>query len=623
MDPNTNDISTPTPAGDGTTTTKDVPGERGVAPMSIGRYRVIRLLGRGGMGEVYLAHDPVLDREIAVKLIGAGIDNPDGRRRLVEEARAAGRLRHPNIVTIFDAGEHAGNSYIAMEHVGGETVRSLIERRAPFSPGRKLALFEGACAGLAHAHRANVVHFDVKPDNLMLDARGMLKVLDFGVARVMKSEVLVTQHVAGTLRYMSPEQLSGRPLDRRSDVFSLGSSLFEFLAYEPAYVGSAHEIIARITAGPVPHLVDVLPWVDLRLDALISRAMALEPSERFDDLDELADALRQFRQQLDPIDESQFQARSSAAPSSPRLATAAVISRPRRATLAVIVAASMVAIGVGALWMRAPGSIPERQAPAALVRADPPATPDTRSLPQSSDPAATTTPTSTAGLKPATGTPSAAPTSPATSRPAPASSRASSAAAAASKQRETVKDLSSSTTTANREGASPVQPQIPSQGAGAIRGAPPPTSIEPASPIDPPPADRVETVNTNPTPTSPDANPPVAPTNESSEVFAALRRYREAYAALDASAVQRIYPTLGAGDLEKIRQSSKILTTHQIEVGQPQVEVRDNMATVRAFVTQRFVPKVGSPQTIGAVETVFRLQRGANGWIITDVKVNP
>ena len=174
---------------------------------------------------------PVLDREVAVKLIGAGMDDPDARHRLVEEARAAGRLRHPNIVTIFDAGEHAGNPYIAMEHVGGETLRSLIQRRAPFSPGRKLALIEGACAGLAHAHRANVVHFDVKPDNLMLDSRGLLKVLDFGVARVLKSEVLVTQHVAGTLRYMSPEQLSGGPLDRRSDVFSLGCSLFEFIAY--------------------------------------------------------------------------------------------------------------------------------------------------------------------------------------------------------------------------------------------------------------------------------------------------------------------------------------------------------------------------------------------------------
>src|SRR6185503_19370417 len=210
---------------------------------------------------------------------------------LVEEARAAGRLRHPNIVTIFDAGEHQGNPYIAMEYVVGDSLRSLIERRAPFSQGTKLLLMEGACAGLAHAHRENVVHFDVKPDNLMVDGRVGIKVLDFGVARVLKSEVLVTQHVAGTLSYMSPEQLTGKPLDRRSDVFSLGCSLFEFITYEPAYIGTAHEIITRITAGPVPRLSDVLPWVHPTLDALISKTMALDPAERFDDLDELARAL--------------------------------------------------------------------------------------------------------------------------------------------------------------------------------------------------------------------------------------------------------------------------------------------------------------------------------------------
>ena len=239
----------------------------------IGRYEVKRLLGQGGMGQVYLAHDPVLDREVAVKLIGGEIDDEQARGRLVQEARAAGRLRHPNIVTIFDAGEHAGAPYIAMEHLGGETLRSLIRQRAPVSLGRRLALIEGACAGLAHAHRASVVHLDVKPDNLMLDVSGVLKVLDFGIARVLKSGVLMTMHVAGTLRYMSPEQVRGEPLDHRSDVFSLGCSLFELIAYEPAFAGSAHELITRIAEGPVPRLASALPSVDPRLDALVARAM--------------------------------------------------------------------------------------------------------------------------------------------------------------------------------------------------------------------------------------------------------------------------------------------------------------------------------------------------------------
>src|SRR6185436_4470885 len=122
---------------------------------------------------------------------------------------AAGRLRHPNIVTIFDAGQHEGTPYIAMEYVPGETLRSVIKRRAELPLPRRLELIEGACAGLAHAHRAGVVHLDVKPDNLMLDDSGIVKVLDFGIARVVRSETLVTNHNVGTLRYMSPEQVSG------------------------------------------------------------------------------------------------------------------------------------------------------------------------------------------------------------------------------------------------------------------------------------------------------------------------------------------------------------------------------------------------------------------------------
>ncbi len=581
MDPNANALAResditrgPTPSGDGT-----------ALPTLIGRYKAIKLLGRGGMGEVYLAHDPVLDREVAVKLIGIGMDDPDARHRLVEEARAAGRLRHPNIVTIFDAGEHAGNPYIAMEHIGGETLRSLIQRRAPFSPGRKLALIEGACAGLAHAHRANVVHFDVKPDNLMLDSRGVLKVLDFGVARVLKSEVLVTQHVAGTLRYMSPEQLSGGALDRRSDVFSLGCSLFEFIAYEPAYVGSPHELIARITAGPVPHLADVLPWVDSRLDALVSRAMALDPSERFDDLDELADGLRRFREQLDPIDESGPVSRSSMASASPPRATAVLVSRPRRMTAGLVGAAAALALvlGLGAVWMwRGPVALETREVTAPAVTAQP----------QTSEPAPTQTGTAGVNLAPGTAHP-------------PASS-----AAPAATRREDKSRLNASATASTLTAAPPGPAEVP---------LPQPSRIEPAAtPVSPAPAAVREAETTTPAPTLPN---PATAVDEIDEVLAALRQYREAYAARDASAVQRIYPR-GASDVDSIRRTFESITTYEIDVGQPQVDVRNNMAIIRTLVTRKIVPRVGGPQTLKA-ETEFRLQRDSRGWIITDVRVNP
>ncbi len=576
---------------------------RGAEPSVIGRYKVTRLLGRGGMGEVYLAHDPVLDRELAVKLIGAGIKDPHARRRLVEEARAAGRLRHPNIVTIFDAGEHEGNPYIAMEYVVGDTLRSLIERRAPFSQGRKLLLMEGACAGLAHAHRENVVHFDVKPDNLIVDGRVGVKVLDFGVARVLKSEALVTQHVAGTLRYMSPEQLTGKPLDRRSDVFSLGCSLFEFITYEPAYIGTAHEIITRITAGPVPRLADVLPWVHPTLDALISKTMALDPVQRFDDLDELARALRRFREQLDPLDEPWTTTRTTIDSRMPRQATAPVVARPRRVTLAAVGIVSALVIGSGALWIWRQDSTPQGQDRAASATREP--------APQSSEPAQQTPSPS----RTETSTPPESPVPPPASMQPPASSTAGLEQRKAP-NRAGNKAASSGTLTTQP----PQSARIPDD-AGATSLPLPPARIEPPPPIAPP-APAVDTTATmKPEPVLPSTTV-AAPIDENKEVLAALGRYRDAFAALDASAVQRIYPTLAASQVDQLRRTFESMKTYDIAVTQTRVDVKNDTATVRAVVAHKMVPRVGSPQS-NAVETEFRLRRDAGGWIITDVKVNP
>jgi serine/threonine protein kinase len=265
---------------------------------AIGRYEVVRFLGRGGMGEVYLARDPVLDRHLAIKLVGSEQDDAAARKRLIREARAAGSLRHANIVTIFDAGEHEGRSYIAMEYVPGETLASLVRRRAAIPLARRLELIEHACAGLAHAHHAGVVHLDIKPDNLILDEAGVVKVLDFGVARVLQGETIATQLVGGTLRYMSPEQLEGRDLDYRSDIFSLGCSLFELVAYAPAYAGSTNEIVTKIVNGPVPRLSDVVSDVNPRLAAIVSRAMSLRPVDRHQDADDLRLELARLRGEM-------------------------------------------------------------------------------------------------------------------------------------------------------------------------------------------------------------------------------------------------------------------------------------------------------------------------------------
>ena len=217
----------------------------------IGRFETVRLLGRGGMGEVYLARDPLIDRLVAVKLLSAAFDGRS-RDRFTREARAAGRLAHDNVVTVFDVGEHRDRPFIAMEYVPGETLGALMRRRPSPPRGELLRLIQDACSGLAYAHRSGVVHLDVKPDNLICRDDGRLKILDFGLARVVAVDETQTRHSAGTLRYMSPEQLNGGNVDHRSDVFAIGCVLYEVLTGQPAFGSTWPDVLARLNAGWVP-----------------------------------------------------------------------------------------------------------------------------------------------------------------------------------------------------------------------------------------------------------------------------------------------------------------------------------------------------------------------------------
>src|SRR5262249_1525625 len=194
-------------------------------PEFIGRFRVIRSLGEGGMGSVYLAQDPKLDRSVAIKLLKE--DSPDLRERFEREARTAAKLRHPNIVSIFDVDEYEDHPFIAMEYVPGETLAEIVKRRAPLSLGRKLLIVEEICRGLAHAHRQGIVHRDIKPANVMIDSDETVKILDFGIARIGGSEMTKSGMLVGTLGYMSPEQVSASAIDQRSDIFSVGAVFYE------------------------------------------------------------------------------------------------------------------------------------------------------------------------------------------------------------------------------------------------------------------------------------------------------------------------------------------------------------------------------------------------------------
>jgi eukaryotic-like serine/threonine-protein kinase len=264
--------------------------------VAAGRYRLVRPLGHGGMATVYLGHDSELDRPVAVKLLAENLAGDAAfRQRFLREARLAARLSHPNVVSVYDAGEEAdGRPYIVMEHVDGETLADLLHERGRLPADEAVGLALQACRGLEHAHVAGLVHRDVKPQNLLLRTDGTLKIADFGIARAAESTGLTQAGtILGTAAYLSPEQALGEEVTSAADVYSLGAVLYELLTGEVPFRGDNFVAVAmRHINEPVPSVRERRPDVSPRLDAAIRRAMAKDPRERYPSMDVFAAELR-------------------------------------------------------------------------------------------------------------------------------------------------------------------------------------------------------------------------------------------------------------------------------------------------------------------------------------------
>ena len=269
-------------------------------PDQIGNYKLLEKIGQGGMGTLYRALDPKIGRHVAIKLIREGGDSTEMRERLLREARSAGGLKHANIVTIFELGEHLGQPFIAMEYIQGETLTTFMTHR-PASPlHRKLQIIDQLCAGLHYAHRMGVVHRDIKPANIMIDTEGTVKILDFGIARMGPSSTTLMGMMIGTLNYMAPEQMEGRSVDARADIFSVGAVIYELFAYRPAFTGSMQsEVMYAVLHGRPKPLAEVCPGLDPDLIDIVDRCLAKKPEERFQDLGELRQALAVSRQRIE------------------------------------------------------------------------------------------------------------------------------------------------------------------------------------------------------------------------------------------------------------------------------------------------------------------------------------
>jgi tetratricopeptide (TPR) repeat protein len=266
----------------------------------IGRYVIQRRVGRGGMGTLYLAQDPVLDRLVALKLFLGDLELPDARDRFVREARSAAALNHPNIVTIYDYGEYSSQPYIVMEFIQGETLSDVIRRKAPFSTATRLRWITELCAGVGYAHSGGIIHRDIKPANLMVDAYGRLKVLDFGIARMRGTLASNGTALIGTPGYMAPEQIRGGAIDHRSDLFSIGVVCYELMSHAEAFSGETmHMITHRILEeDPVP-LAQICPAVDPELDRVVWKALQKDTNARFQDAESLREAIDAIRRRVE------------------------------------------------------------------------------------------------------------------------------------------------------------------------------------------------------------------------------------------------------------------------------------------------------------------------------------
>jgi hypothetical protein len=256
------------------------------------------------MGTVYVAHDPVLGRMVAIKVFAGDLDLPDARERFSREARAAAALNHPNIVTVYDFGEYGSEPYIVMEYVPGETMANIIRRKAPVSIADKLRWMQELCAGAGYAHQMSVIHRDIKPANLMIDRSGRLKVLDFGIARMIGT-ASHTSMMIGTPGYMAPEQITGDPVDHRSDQFSIGVVFYELLSYTEPFPGDTLPAITHriLTEQPRPLLgtaADVTP----EMAAIVDQALQKNMAERFADTEAMRSAISRLRRQLNADDSS-------------------------------------------------------------------------------------------------------------------------------------------------------------------------------------------------------------------------------------------------------------------------------------------------------------------------------
>lgn len=259
-------------------------------PDKIGKYDIVEVIGRGGMGIVYKGKDPRLGRPVAIKMMtGNFSDQPDYLKRFFREAQSTGSLQHPNIVTVYELGDHEGSPYLVMEYLEGDPLDKIIANRHPLHLLHKLEVMLGLCHGLSFAHRRGIVHRDIKPANVITLKDGGVKIVDFGIAHIGDKSVTRTGQIVGSLSYMSPEQVNGKLVDQRSDIFSAAVVLFHLVTYSlPFDAGSTAATLLCILNDPPRPLNEFLASYPPELEAILLKALEKDREKRYQSIDEVA-----------------------------------------------------------------------------------------------------------------------------------------------------------------------------------------------------------------------------------------------------------------------------------------------------------------------------------------------
>ena len=280
----------------------------GMAPIKkVGRFLLYRELGRGAIGTVYFGHDPVIDRDVAIKIFHNLPTAQDKKQRdqiFMNEARAAGRLSHPNIITIFDASTEGNVSFIAMEYLQGQDLRQFLSDNKPLPFLLVAQMMQKVAEGLEYAHNEGVIHRDIKPANIFLTENMQTKLVDFGIARAVKRETsennethatLFNNNILGTPNYMSPEQAQAKPVDKLTDVYSLGAVMYEVLVRQKPFQSRDMDTLLHMIVHKqikAPH--EINPDVPLALSRIVTRAMSKLPEKRYQSAGEMATELRRY-----------------------------------------------------------------------------------------------------------------------------------------------------------------------------------------------------------------------------------------------------------------------------------------------------------------------------------------